>query len=744
MNIYISKLLTLAFIAALTNVAVAEGEEKVTYEQHAKPIFMQRCSACHNSQRKEGDLDVTNFTNLMIGGGSGEVIEAGAADDSYLYRLVTHEEGPEMPPGDNTIPAPEIETLKKWINGGALENSGSVAKKRKPKADYSAVDVGNTRPEVNPIPSRLPLVPEIVTDRASTVHSIAANPWAPFVAVSSPRQVLLYRTDNLKFSGVIPFPEGQPESMRFSRNGQLLIIGGGKAAMAGKVVIWDAMNGRRVTTVGDWTDSVLAADINPSQTLVAHGGPAKVVQVCDMDGEVVYELNKHTEWITALQFSPEGNFLLTGDRNGGLHAWEAETGNEVLTLNGHSQAISSIDWRVDGKLVLTGSLDGSVRIWDGKTGKQIKNWVACGSGVTDALFTRDGNVVTSGRDHLVRIWDQNGKQILQTEKMPDQVISAAYCSETNRLIAGDWSGNVRVWESSNPKHVGSLVANPPALETKIANAEKQLEASQAMLAPLVQQSADRQAQIAALKAATAADVVTQAELDGSIKTLDQQIAGANEQLESTVGQHEAWQAELESKNTAMPLLAIALQNSRSALQSLPSDAELIVTVERLESKHAAIGKRVDELQNQIQKTNQKQEVTQAEIVRLGGERELAVANLTAINSKVSAAEMELGRLNDEHQKLKPELAAAEADVQKFGNAVSYWKSEIEFANNLAQLESTLEAAYVADQEQLELLAAQQQKLAAAEALVQQAQQRRAESEQQIGSIEQQIQQLKSK
>ena len=344
-------------------VASASAQEKpaqkITFDEHAKPVLVQRCSSCHNSERKEGDLDVTNYTNLMIGGGSGEVIEAGSAGDSYLFNLVTHEDSPEMPPSGDKIPAPQIEILRKWIDGGALENSGSVAKKRKPRKDYGAISAGDQRPKIEPIPSRLPLTPQLVAARPSSVHSIASNPWSPYIAVSSPQQVLLFNTKDFGLRGIIPFSWGQPETIRFSRNGSLLVIGGGKPGASGKVMIWDAIKGRSVTQIGDELDSVLAADIHPAQTLVALGGPQKIVRVYDMDGELNYELKKHTEWITALQFSPNGKFLVTGDRNGGVHTWEAETGNEILALPGHKKSITSIDWRIDGKLLLTASEDGN-------------------------------------------------------------------------------------------------------------------------------------------------------------------------------------------------------------------------------------------------------------------------------------------------------------------------------------------------------------------------------------------------
>jgi WD40 repeat protein len=716
---------------------------KITFDQHVKPILKQRCSSCHNSERKEGDVDVTNFTNLMIGGGSGEVIEPGSAEESYLFRLVTHEDAPEMPPGGK-IPDPQIEVLRKWIDGGALENSGSVAKKRKPKKDYSAVSTGDKRPEIEPVPSRLPLVPQLVADRPSSVHSLVSNPWSPYVAVSSPKQVLVYRTKDFALRGVIPFPEGQPETIRFSRNGGLMLIGGGKPGATGNVLVWDAIKGRRITVVGDESDSVLAADINPSQTLVALGGPKKIVRVFGIDGEMVYELTKHTEWITALQFSPNGNFLVTGDRNGGVHAWEAETGNEILTLSGHKKSITAIDWRVDGKLVLTASEDGSVRVWDGSNGKQIKTWTACGAGVTSACFTRDGLIVTGGRDRLVRVWDQNGKQIHQYEAMGDQVTSVAYCSETNRVIAGDWAGSIHVWDKANAKRIATLNGNPPMIETRIAEVNQQLQRANEILKPLAEQAAALDSRIAAMTAENEAEVSTRTAGDAMLKSVVQKLAVANNLVKSTVEQQNAWKKELADKEKAAPQIDASIASAKSALESLGDDKDMTETVTKLEARKTSLVARIGTLKSQLQQATQKQETAKAEIAELTIQRDESQKQLASLNASIAARAMELGKANDQRAKQKPALDKAKADVQRPTNALGYWNSELQFAKSLAQLETTLRSAEEVEQGKLDEVDAAKEKLAAAQAVVNQANQKRAESTKQVEVIEQQIQALKGK
>ena len=59
--------------------------------------------------------------------------QPGDADASYLFSLVTHEAEPFMPQNADKMPDVEIDLLRSWINGGALENKGSQAVKSKTK-----------------------------------------------------------------------------------------------------------------------------------------------------------------------------------------------------------------------------------------------------------------------------------------------------------------------------------------------------------------------------------------------------------------------------------------------------------------------------------------------------------------------------------------------------------------------------------------------------------------------------------
>ena len=315
----------------------ARAQEKVTYNDQVLPLIEQHCANCHNPDKKKGDLVLTSYTALLKGGGSGPVVASGNVDGSKIWKAITHAEDPTMPPNKPKLGDKELDVFRNWIAGGLLESSGS----RAVVAAKSAVDLTMKLSTAGkpdgppPMPGELPLEPVTHTKRGTAITGLAASPWAPLVAIAGQKQVLLYNTTNLDLLGILPFAEGQPWDLKFSRSGKLLLAAGGHGAKSGRVLLWNIESGARVATIGGEYDTVLAADISPDQSLVALGGPSRLVKIhSTKTGEVVHQMKKHTDWVTAVAFSPDGDCLATGDRNGGVVIWDAPNGQELFTTPG--------------------------------------------------------------------------------------------------------------------------------------------------------------------------------------------------------------------------------------------------------------------------------------------------------------------------------------------------------------------------------------------------------------------------
>jgi WD40 repeat protein len=466
----------------------------------------------------------------MAGGSSGPVLEGGDPDASYLFNLVNHDSEPKMPPNSDKLPQNELDIIRKWIEGGLLEKSDSVAMVKKTKT-LAKIEVSGTRPEHVAMPAQYFGEPKVVTPSANAVTALAVSPWAPLAAVSGHHQIAVWNTATLELLGVLDYPEGQPHILKFSRNGSLLLAGGGHGGASGKVVVFDIATGERQIEVGDEYDIVLGADISPDQTQVALGGPKKVLRVYSTaTGEVLYEMTKHTDWVTAVEYSPDGVLLASGDRSNGLFIWESFTGREFYSLTGHQGAINDLSWRPDSNALISGSEDNTIRLWEVVNGTQVKSWNAHG-GVESVEYVRDGRIVSTGRDRIVRLWNGDGAQVREFSGMTDVGLEVAFDAENERVLGGDWAGVVRVWNAADGTELGQLTTSPrPATERlvsvqqEISQADAQAQASAAALAQLTQAmaTAKEAAEKTAAEAATAAGKVQ--ELTAAKATADQALA----------------------------------------------------------------------------------------------------------------------------------------------------------------------------------------------------------------------------
>src|SRR5438477_10435659 len=139
--------------------ADAAPATKITYQDNILPIFRNACLNCHNPDKKKGGLDISSYSGAMAGSDSQKVIVPGDPDGSVLYRCVMHIDEPKMPQKADKLPQKDLDLIKQWIAGGALENTGSKAI-IKPKVDLGVVTSAVGRPAgPPPMPKGLSLEP---------------------------------------------------------------------------------------------------------------------------------------------------------------------------------------------------------------------------------------------------------------------------------------------------------------------------------------------------------------------------------------------------------------------------------------------------------------------------------------------------------------------------------------------------------------------------------------------------------
>ena len=99
----------------------------VTYAEDVEPIMQKHCAECHVSGAQGAEATgflVDSYESLMKGSEFGPVVAPGSAKTSSLYNMVSGKGNlaVTMPHGRKPVSAEEVETIRVWIEKGAVEN----------------------------------------------------------------------------------------------------------------------------------------------------------------------------------------------------------------------------------------------------------------------------------------------------------------------------------------------------------------------------------------------------------------------------------------------------------------------------------------------------------------------------------------------------------------------------------------------------------------------------------------------
>jgi mono/diheme cytochrome c family protein len=119
-------ILIFSLTGCLNNVEDVAGEVQieVSFSNDVQPIFIAKgCIGCHSS----GGFNMSSYESLINSNGiqyGNNIIVVGDADASGLVDKIepNPQEGRRMPNDGNFLSGNEIQTIRAWINEGALNN----------------------------------------------------------------------------------------------------------------------------------------------------------------------------------------------------------------------------------------------------------------------------------------------------------------------------------------------------------------------------------------------------------------------------------------------------------------------------------------------------------------------------------------------------------------------------------------------------------------------------------------------
>jgi WD40 repeat protein len=138
--------------------------------------------------------------------------------------------------------------------------------------------------------------------------------------------------------------------------------------------------------------------------------------------------------------SPEGTRIVTGgstDSGGEASVWDARTGAELLQLKGHTGPVMSTAFSPDGTRIITGSADGTAKVWDARTGTPRLE-LEGSKRSTCASLSPDGTRIVTGGGFArgeATVWDAwTGMPQFALKGIKGRVTTVAF-SKDGKLIA---------------------------------------------------------------------------------------------------------------------------------------------------------------------------------------------------------------------------------------------------------------------------------------------------------------------
>jgi WD40 repeat protein len=435
--------------------------DPVSYDKEVEPIFYKRCVVCHSGREKEAKFDIASYEGLIKGGKRGNSITPGKSDTSLMYKLITRQQKPYMPPkGEEPITPQEIAIVKLWIDQGAKAPTGV---RERPK-----IVVGVPPANVHP------------------VRAVAVSADGKTIAGARGNQVHLYDGAKGDFLRTLADPNLKTadskqvkashlslvESLAFSPDGKFLVSGGFQ-----EIAIWDPASGKQLQKIPGFAHSVVALAFSQDGKLLGVAGGEPTVE-----GEVkVFEVgswkkimevkNGHSDTVYGLCFSPDGKMVATGSADKFVKVWEVPSGKFVKSFEGHTHHVLDVGWMADGKLLASAGGDNTVKVWDFDKGEQARTINAHTKQVTRLMFIgKKAEFITAGGDNQVKAFNaSNGGNVRNFPGNTDFVYAIGVGADGAVVAAGGEEGVVRLYNGNNGQLVRALLppdAQPPMTEKK--------------------------------------------------------------------------------------------------------------------------------------------------------------------------------------------------------------------------------------------------------------------------------------
>jgi WD40 repeat protein len=178
-------------------------------------------------------------------------------------------------------------------------------------------------------------------------------------------------------------------------------------------------------------------------------------QLCDRNGsELKKPIRVHTDIITSISFSPDGQTIASGSRDRTVKLWTRE-GKSLKEFDRQSDAIIGVNFSSDGEVVIVADERGTVKRFK-RNGEQLSA-VRYGTAFKSVSFSPDGRIIASTKgDNTVQLWSAEGEKLGTLYGHEDEILIVRFSPDGKILASASADTSVVLWHLDVVKLINLL------------------------------------------------------------------------------------------------------------------------------------------------------------------------------------------------------------------------------------------------------------------------------------------------